>query len=103
MPDPRDRDIRLRRLKWRLRFVPPEQLIDAAGDQLDGLCDPPEYARRRIRIRNDITGEVLFETMVHEMVHACLWDACETAVEESARDITRGILPDLESIVDHLG
>ena len=54
-----------------------------------GLCDPPEKKKKAIQIDKKLEGEEKLEVLLHEMLHAGLWDLSEEAVEELATDLAR--------------
>ncbi len=53
----------------------------------DGLCDSTGSAPRFIDIASHIKEKVLFETLVHESLHACFPDLSEDAVAAGSRDM----------------
>lgn len=61
------------------------------GDLCDGKCDPPDKPQKRIRLRSDLNGFELVETLIHEMLHASFWDIKEEAITEAAADITAAL------------
>lgn len=54
----------------------------------DGSCSPPKHKIRYIDICPSTNGKKLLDTLIHEGIHATLWDLDEEAVVEVARDIT---------------
>lgn len=54
-----------------------------------GSCDPPTEPAKEIIIDPSQGEFELLDTLVHEALHAVMWDAAEEAVEESATDIAR--------------
>lgn len=68
---------------WRLVYV--------AMRNTDGSCDAPDATGKTIRIARRLKRypRALAETLVHEIVHACLWPLSEEAVEQAAIDIVR--------------
>jgi hypothetical protein len=71
--------------RWRILFVPRDELD---GD--DGDCDDPTVRGRTIRIADDLAGEELLETLLHECAHAAGWILDERDfVEPFARDVAR--------------
>ena len=58
-------------------------------DDRDGDCDSPKCGRPEIRINSALTGQKKAQTLMHESLHACLWDASEDAVTETAVDVTK--------------
>jgi len=55
----------------------------------NGEADAPRMKAREIRMRKGLSGLMCLDTLVHEALHACLWDIDEEAVRESAGDIAR--------------
>lgn len=56
-----------------------------------GSCDPPTKPNKEIRIISSLKGQELLEVMLHEILHAALWDLDEQAIEETAEDAARAI------------
>lgn len=71
-----------RRKRYRIRWVP------SLGPKLAD-CDAPTDTDKEIRLEQGLRGLNELTTVIHEGLHACLWDLDETAVEESASDIAR--------------
>jgi len=58
----------------------------------DGECTTPHLPQKTIYISNRIKSPIrLLETCIHEIMHACIWDLSEEAVDEIARDMARAI------------
>jgi hypothetical protein len=51
---------------------------------IHGDCD---YARRRIRVSNNLSGKDFADTLIHELIHARWADLSEEAVAEFATEI----------------
>lgn len=47
----------------------------------DGDCN---WQKRRIRVRSNLHGVALMDTLLHELLHARFWDIDESAVNEFA-------------------
>ncbi len=62
-----------------------------------GVCDRPDIVGKKITISKSIKGDKLVDTVIHELLHACLWDLDEEKVAEAATSITR-VLKRLELI-----
>jgi hypothetical protein len=75
-----DRHITIRGRRWRLKYkrLPRDEF---------GRCDAPDTPEKCIFIRKGIKGRQELDTLIHEMLHAALWDLDETAVNDTARDI----------------
>lgn len=73
-----DRILKIRGQKWRLRFVP--YLGEA-----EGVCNKPE---RTIRIALGKPGHDTMDSIIHEVLHAALWDLDEDAVFTTANAIS---------------
>ena len=54
-----------------------------------GLCDSPKLKGRKILIKRSLIGQRRLEVIIHEALHACMWDIDEEAVDETAHDIAR--------------
>jgi hypothetical protein len=76
-----DRILRIRGQRWRIRFVP--HLGDA-----EGLCHKEE---RVIRIARGYPEERTMDSIIHEILHAALWDLDEEAVNETANAISAAL------------
>lgn len=55
----------------------------------DGTCDAPTSANKTLAYYTGLRGPKLLESLIHEGLHACIWDLSEEAVEESAKDLAR--------------
>lgn len=75
---------RLRGVPWEIRW----QKI-TSEDGWIGYCTNPSTHNRHITIDPDIEGREELDVLIHEMVHACLWDLKEDAVDETADSISR--------------
>lgn len=78
----------LNRKRWRLRYVP---RLGKAGKGDDGSCDAPTDCRKEIKIRCGLSPQDEFETLIHEMLHACTWPLDESHVTQTAHDIARAL------------
>ena len=66
---------------YRLRSV-------RAASAMHGECDPPNKAKKEIRINQRLSGRALCETVLHELLHASAFDLLsEHYVTHAARDI----------------
>jgi hypothetical protein len=52
-----------------------------------GLCNPPWFRKPTMTINPFQTDYFLLVTLIHESLHACLWDIDEDAIDESSRSI----------------
>lgn len=52
-----------------------------------GRCDSPQEPAKQIVIDQSLRGELLLDTLVHELLHAACWDLAEETVEATASDI----------------
>ena len=66
--------------RWRLIFT------KELPRDCDGVCDPHAKKRKAIRIKNDLIGQDLLETFLHETHHAGNDSICEDYVERIAAD-----------------
>lgn len=73
--------------RYDLRFVP---RLKNYGD-----CDPPTVKKKQIRVRQSLRGRLRLDTIIHELLHAALWEVREEWVDQTATDIAR--------ILDKLG
>ena len=81
MPDGLKR-LNLRGRIWHLEFV--DRL--ESGDY--GECDDPSRPQKRIRIAMNQSSADMMDTLIHELIHACLPDLSEEATLETATDIS---------------
>ena len=70
--------------RWRLVSVPSRRL-----DHDRGECENPTSSGKTIRINRELSGEGMLDTLIHEALHACLWDLDDEAVEPTAKDMAR--------------
>ena len=56
-----------------------------------GSCDPPTKPNKEIKILSSLKGQEKLEVMLHEILHAALWDLDEQAIEETAADAARAL------------
>ena len=78
---------RIGRKLWKLEFV--KDIEKLRGHALDGraeVCDP---AANKIQILRRLRGRRKLEVIIHELLHACDWQATERSVEETAHHISR--------------
>ena len=75
--------ITLRGRRYRL-----EEVARLPGDRF-GDCTSPLLPHRLIRVRRSLKGQRRLEVILHEALHACLWDLDEEAIEETAHDLAR--------------
>lgn len=54
-----------------------------------GECEPPDSARKEIRIRSSLQGEELMEVVAHEVLHAADWHKDEAWVAQVAADLAK--------------
>ena len=57
--------------------------------RMSGYCDDPRSSDRIINIPIEGTTKDNLSTIVHESLHACLWDMSEDAVEDTADSIAK--------------
>jgi hypothetical protein len=81
-PSPRQRTIKIRDQRWRIRWVP------NLGEN-DGCCD---YDNKIIRIAKGQTRQSELDTVIHEITHAALPDVCEESVTEFATDLVAALI-----------
>ncbi len=68
--------------RWRIRFVSMKDY---------GECDPPSKTGKEIRIRKGLKGEILLDTILHELAHAADQSKDEEWVNEMASDMARAL------------
>ncbi len=66
--------------RWR---VFSQRFRDRRGD-----CD---IAKREIRVCESLVGQELVEVLVHEIVHARVWDLDETAVDDIGKAVASAL------------
>lgn len=59
------------------------------GGDLGSCSGPDDKPGNTIKIRDDLRGELLLDTIIHEMLHATNWSLDETHVDRTASDIAR--------------
>ena len=64
------------------------KIVEAVPDQ-GGECQAPFIKNREMCIPAMGHKLVDLDTIIHESLHACIWDLDEEAVHESAKDIAR--------------
>jgi hypothetical protein len=79
------------RIIW--RRLPDTKVYSSTGktfhERTFGLTDDPGSSHREMCIDPSQTERNLLSTLVHEALHACLWDVAEDAVRETSDDIAR--------------
>lgn len=55
------------------------------GKEVEGLTSDPKSKKPCMWVTPNSQREL--EILIHEALHACLWDLAEESVEETARDI----------------
>jgi len=53
----------------------------------NGYCDNPNSKSKKIRIHERRASKRLLEDLLHEMLHACNWDAAEEWVTDTAHSL----------------
>ena len=81
MPDGLTR-LNLRGRIWHLEFV------DRLESGAYGECDDPSRPQKRIRIAMNQSSADMMDTLLHELIHACMPDMSEEATLETANDIS---------------
>ena len=75
---------------WTLEYV--RRLPEGAR----GSCDAPTRPDKKIKIKQSLRGLIKLDTIIHEGLHAGLWDLDEEAVTELASDLARMIWKEME-------
>lgn len=57
------------------------------GLRNDGHCDSPESPRKKIRVKSGLPDPYRLEVIIHELLHASLWQGDEEWVDTTAHDI----------------
>ena len=70
--------VTLRGKRWRICYSPYEKY---------GECESPCEKNKLITLRDDLAGKDKLDTIIHEALHACLWDLDEEAVHGTAKGI----------------
>lgn len=73
-----------------LRGVTYDIVSGPPGDA-DGVCRAPASDDPKIRIRATLRDQELMRVLIHEMMHACLWDLAEEAVDETSADLATAL------------
>ena len=60
-----------------------------AGKDEMGACEAPWSPGKLLDIPTDGDTMLDLEIIIHEAMHACLWDLSEESVVETARDVSR--------------
>ena len=63
------------------------RIVESNRIKRDGYCDWRHKRDKRLWVKKSLSDKKRMEVLVHEALHACLPDADEHAVEETARDI----------------
>ena len=68
-------------------------LIEWGGfpEDQNGDCDAPNTKSKQIRLRKGLTGKFLLDTLVHEILHAALWDLGEGPIATLANEVARAL------------
>jgi hypothetical protein len=56
-----------------------------------GSCDHPTTTGKTIKIDKKLEGQDKLDVLIHEMIHAGMWDLCEETVGELSTDIARAL------------
>ena len=73
-------------------------VVEVRNLKADGECDPPTQAGKQIRIASRCKGVRRLVVLLHEGLHAALWDLDEEAVTEIAEDLGRMIWREMAGI-----
>ena len=73
-------------------------VVEVKGLRADGECDPPTSMGKQIRIASRCKGVRRLVVLLHEGLHASLWDLDEEAVTEIAEDLGRMIWREMAGI-----
>jgi hypothetical protein len=81
------------RIRGRYYDVVKVRRIDAEGAL--GECDPPEKKNKQICILRTLKGKELLRILIHEALHAGLWDITEETVDELSTDLANLIFKEM--------
>ncbi len=73
----------IRGKRYFIEFAPPSKM----GPN-DGTCESPYDKEKTIRISTGLAPTRELDVIIHELLHAALWDLDEKAIEETAKDIS---------------
>jgi len=73
-------------------------VVSVPNMRADGECDPPTTPGKEIRIASRCKGVRRLVVLLHEGLHAALWDLDEAAVTEIAEDLGRMIWREMAEI-----
>jgi hypothetical protein len=63
------------------------RIVERSNLKYDGYCDWRHAKGKKLWIKKNLKPIVRLEVMIHESLHACLPDADEHTVRETAHDI----------------
>ena len=77
------RTITINDRRWRLRYIPMRKY--------EGQCDAPNAPGKEIRIARSLLRKPVAraEVLIHEVLHAHLWDLVEDKIDQIASDLIR--------------
>ena len=61
-----------------------------------GDCDAPQTKNKQIRILSSLEGQEKLRVLLHEFLHAALWDLDEEVIEEISSDAARLIWKEIK-------
>ena len=70
--------------------------LEYSDIKTNGECTSPNEPKRTIRLRIGLKTKDRFDTLLHEIIHAALWDLSEEAVAELATDATKILFNEFE-------
>lgn len=73
-------------------------VVEVRNMRADGECDPPTSKGKQIRIASRCKGLRRLVVLLHEGLHASMWDLDEEAVTEIAEDLGRMIWREMVGI-----
>jgi len=66
-----------------------------SADGALGECDAPTKKNKQIRILQKLRGKELLRVLLHEAIHAGLWDLDEETVDELSTDLANLIYKEM--------
>lgn len=70
---------------WDLSFV--GRIGSSRGSTTLGLCEHVGGKHRRIRVLRRLQGQERLRILLHELLHAALWDLSEETVDTVSKDL----------------
>lgn len=75
--------VKVRKKRWKLEFQ------NLSKKDHWGFCDDPLASNKRVVVDKHLFGQHRMEIVLHELLHAALWDLDEQTILETAHDLAR--------------